>query len=168
MTTTPRFYNFDLSVEATEAGYRARVLASPGGQADSYFYLPFEDEELAAIAAWPAGDLGGLTPLEVRGRLFDAIFVGPVAEVLRTSLARAGDDGLRINLRLNDTPELMPLPWELLYDPGLGRFTLPLRADAGQPLSGPAHRSAGDGGGRAVAHPGRPRFSRRSPTCTGD
>ena len=52
------------------------------------------------------------------GRLFDAVFSGPVGECLRRSLDRAQDAGatLRIRLRLSDCPDLADLPWELLYD----------------------------------------------------
>ena len=38
------------------------------------------------------------------------------------SQTRAQGVGMRLRLRLTDTPELAELPWEFLYDPRLNRF----------------------------------------------
>jgi len=47
MTVQRRYSDFDLVVErSTGTGYRARVMASPAGEADGSFTLPFSDLEL--------------------------------------------------------------------------------------------------------------------------
>lgn len=43
-------------------------------------------------------------------------------DALRGSLMKAGEEGLRLRLRLGDAPALLDLPWEYLYDPTLRRF----------------------------------------------
>jgi CHAT domain len=50
--------------------------------------------------------------------LFSALFTGPMRDLYRDgmSAARASGKGLRITLGLTDTPELMDLPWEYLYE----------------------------------------------------
>ena len=55
---------------------------------------------------------------EVGAFLFEAIFCGDVAGLLRTSLGmvRAAGKGLRIQLRI-EAPELESIPWEYIYDP---------------------------------------------------
>lgn len=52
------------------------------------------------------------------GDLFSALFTGPVRDLYRDGLshARQSQKGLRITLGLTDTPELMDLPWEYLYE----------------------------------------------------
>ena len=52
------------------------------------------------------------------GSLFESLFAGRVRDVYRSSLASAQKEncGLRISLALTGAPELMPLPWEYLYD----------------------------------------------------
>lgn len=50
--------------------------------------------------------------------LFSALFTGPVRDLYRDGLANArlSHKGLRITLGLTETPELMDLPWEYLYE----------------------------------------------------
>jgi hypothetical protein len=50
--------------------------------------------------------------------LFSALFAGAVRDLYRDgySAARLSRKGLRITLSLTDTPELMDLPWEYLYE----------------------------------------------------
>lgn len=50
--------------------------------------------------------------------LFSALFTGAVRDLYRDSYAtaRLSSKGLRITLSLTDTPELMDLPWEYLYE----------------------------------------------------
>ena len=52
------------------------------------------------------------------GHLYRCLFDGKVAESLRTSqaIARRENKGLRIRLRLSAAPELINVPWELLFD----------------------------------------------------
>jgi CHAT domain len=51
--------------------------------------------------------------------LFDALITGPVRDVYlgARKIADQGDRGLRVTLYLTDVPELMEIPWELLYAP---------------------------------------------------
>jgi CHAT domain-containing protein len=55
---------------------------------------------------------------DVGGRLFAALFQGPVRDVYRSCLAdaRHAERGLRVTLALTKAPELNDLPWEYLFD----------------------------------------------------
>src|SRR5205814_5916342 len=87
------YENFDLLIEPFATGYRARVLASPNGQATADFTLPFSAAEQTAIIAanWstdPArafkavpADTVATKPLDAKtfgARLFAAVFQGDV------------------------------------------------------------------------------------------
>jgi len=106
-------------------GFGVRVVRSPAGEGQSAtFALPFSGVELEnyalkigrpqlrtrrqeTVPVAAAKDLGG--------RLFTAVFAGPVGECLRRSADQAAAAGvpLRIRLLLSDCPELSGLPWEL-------------------------------------------------------
>lgn len=129
---TPRYLDLDLLVEPFERQYRARVLNSPAGQADTLFVLPFDPTEIASFLG-AIEQMRGRTRGSERGedlvkafgsRLFDAVFAGRVGAVYAASTSSASDRGagLRLRLRLNNVPELTGLPWELLYDPAASRF----------------------------------------------
>ncbi|HSN77097.1 MAG TPA: CHAT domain-containing protein [Anaerolineae bacterium] len=89
---------------------------------------------LSPEAIWPPAEDDGwqaLTEAEhkeqirVRGQaLFQAVFRDDILACLGQSLVEARDNhcGLRIKLRLNETPELIALPWEYLFHPTLDRF----------------------------------------------
>jgi len=99
------YLNFDLLLEAHTAGYRARVIASPAGEAK-------HDFELAPLAA---------TDVQTRGAtLFGAVFAGRVGDCLLRAwqTAQAEAKGLRLRLRIDEqAPTLAALPWETLYVP---------------------------------------------------
>ncbi len=130
------YLDFDLVIErAPEGGYRARVLKSPAGQASISFTQPIGEQDLKILVLTLRGGgtrRGGLKPesdelkslKKAGGDLFDAVFAGPVGNLLYSSLENAErtDKGLRIRLWLGDTPELMPLPWEYLYSRLKNRF----------------------------------------------
>ncbi len=107
------YQNFDLSIESVGPGYRARVIASPAGEATEEITLPALDLLADTQPAQAAG-----------GRLFTAVFRGEVLTGFRRSAdkARQRGAGLRIRLRLSGVPELTNLPWEHLYDATRGRF----------------------------------------------
>ncbi len=96
----PRTYaDFDLLVEHTGQGYRARVLDSPAGQAITEFSLPFSPLEMENFLLRLAGSLSAarrrIRSLEsperdlikkFGGQLFGAVFSGPVGGALQASL----------------------------------------------------------------------------------
>lgn len=127
-----RYLDFDLQIERAAQGYRVQVNC-PAGQATHTFRLPFSDLELEnfllRLGHSPRGvrraDSPEVDAAKTFGaRLFEAVFGDDVRSCLRSSLDEASrqDAGLRIRLRLNDTPELANLPWEYLYNPALNRF----------------------------------------------
>lgn len=129
--------DFDLEIVPDGSNYRARVLASPGGDATAPVTLPFSNTEIENLIlrmGMSRGKTRG-TGDSVRaqaakalgGGLYSAVFQDGVARCWATSLAiaRREHSSLRLRLRLNDSPELADLPWEFLYDPSsLNRFFL--------------------------------------------
>jgi CHAT domain-containing protein len=115
------YLNFDLQCQASGRTYQARVLEAPAGQATSKFVLP--PAELDAAQLHPPGT--SLATLQAWGeRLFSTIFAGSVLNCFRASqdLALQRSVGLRIRLRLGDSPALAALPWEYLYDARSANF----------------------------------------------
>jgi len=120
------YKTLDLLLEKNDAGYIARIVNSPAGQAKTAFASPFTADELKTFFARVAGrgaTAGStLTPQQLiqqmGARLFDAVFHDEVLATYRRSRdeAERADKGLRLCLRLNDTPELADLPWEYLRD----------------------------------------------------
>src|SRR5919108_4481483 len=115
MSSMP-YVDFDLLLQRSGPGYRAHVLASPAGQASADFgppFLPLELENfLLRVGRARRGtrrtDSPEMEAAKAFGaRLFDSAFGGEVGRALRSSLAEADrqDAGLRIGLRLTDTPE---------------------------------------------------------------
>jgi TPR repeat protein len=128
-----RYLDFDLQIQRNGDGYRAHVLTSPAGQASTDFsppFLPLELENfLLRVSRTRRGtrriDSPEMEAAKAFGtRLFETAFGGEVRSALRSSLAEADRQGagLRIRLRLTDTPELSDLPWEYLYDSARHRF----------------------------------------------
>lgn len=104
-----RYRTFELEITPGTEGYRARVLASPVGEIEGPFLFPFEESEWQQISSMTVDERGA--------RIFDSLFFGSVGECWRSSLALlSAGEGLRLNLRMPDAPELAALPWELLYD----------------------------------------------------
>ena len=127
------YLDFDLLIERAGGGYRARVLDSPAGPAAADFSLPFSDIELENFLLRVGQTRRGTRRLQspemeaaraFGGRLFEAVFSAEVRGCFRSSLDRAGQQGmgLRVRLRMDDVPELADLPWEFLYNPFLNRF----------------------------------------------
>lgn len=123
---------FDLLVEKTGDAYRARVVDSPVGQANTNFALPFTASELESFLARVGRRAqitgSGLKPEEwlkqFGGKIFAAVFHDEVLTSYRRSRDQAEREnkGLRVKLRLNDVPELADLPWEYLYDAARQQF----------------------------------------------
>lgn len=124
------YLDFDLLLDRVGNKYKARVLNSPAGNATHEFDAPFSREELRAFWAQLESCLQqqnssckGL--LQKFGkRLFVAALAGQVRSTFEASLHAADREGkgLRVRLRLADTPDLAALPWEFLYDPTSKRF----------------------------------------------
>jgi hypothetical protein len=124
-----KLLNFDVAIEPLGTCYRARVVASPAGEAFSDFGLPFTDQDVEILVLRLRDCLGRARRHSRRigseerflledfgGQLFDSVFSGAVAARLVQSriLADSKDAGLRIRLRL--PPDLVNLPWECLLD----------------------------------------------------
>lgn len=127
------FVNFDLLLTAAPGGYRARVVDSPAGEATSSFTLPFSDLEVENLILRLTQRSAGMRRLEsvevgvartFGTQLFAAVFAGDVGVCWQKSrsIVAQQDRHLRVRLRLSDTPELLDLPWELLFDPASDRF----------------------------------------------
>jgi hypothetical protein len=124
-----RLLDFDVVIESHDDGFSTRVVASPAGEAETDFALPFSDQDLKILILEVVGSIGRVrrqvrrieSPdrllLENFGeQLFRAVFSGQVGECLgRSRLTAEGKDaGLRIRLRLPQP--LASIPWEYLYD----------------------------------------------------
>ena len=130
------YQDLDLLIEPSlsEGSYRARVLRSPAGESASrQFTLPFSHLELEnfvlKIGQGRRRTRGSGPPesgplKEFGGKLYNAVFQEELRDVLQRSLSqtRAEGMGLRLRLRLADTPELADVPWEFLYDLRHNRF----------------------------------------------
>lgn len=135
------YEDFVVQIERGRAGYRAHVLASPAGEDSNPFVPPYEagelvgklremDDTLRAVRhlRLAAAESVGVTPREVGTRLYQALFAGPVGNLLHASRGRTegAHRGLRIRLRFDlHEPELAWLseyPWDLIYQPQPGDF----------------------------------------------
>jgi CHAT domain-containing protein/DnaJ-like protein len=130
------YQDFDLLIEPglSQGGYRARVLRSPAGESTPvHFTLPFSAVELEnfvlKIGQGRRRTRGPGRPesaplKEFGGKLYSAVFQDELRDTLQSSLSqtRAQRVGLRLRLRLADTPELADVPWEFLYDRRHNRF----------------------------------------------
>ena len=119
------YQDFDLLIQPDPIdGYRARVLRSPSGEtAPVQFTLPFSPVELENFVL-KLGRRRRRTrgpgrpesaPLKAfGGKLYSAVFQEELRETWQRSLSltRARGVGMRLRLRLADTPELAELPWE--------------------------------------------------------
>jgi hypothetical protein len=129
------YLDFDLRIERSGRGYRAQVIASPAGAAFHRFKLPFSELEVENFVLRMGRTRPGVRGINSSeasaartfgGRLFDAVFGSDVRGSFRSSIdeAERRGVGLRIRLRLADTPELADLPWEFLHNAALNGFLL--------------------------------------------
>jgi CHAT domain len=129
------YQDFDLLIEPDPpGGYRARALRSPAGESAAVqFTLPFSPMELENFAlrvGRPRRATRGpgrpeTAPLKDFGaKLYNAVFQNELRDTLVRSISLTSTQGagLRLRLRLTDTPELAELPWEFIYDPRHSRF----------------------------------------------
>ncbi len=129
----------DLHLDRGDDGLVTHVHQSPAGQGDSRFVSPFSQRDLDKLWATihEVQATGSATATQramvqdAGKRLFQAAFAGEVLGCLRASFDRAQFERmpLRVLLDLSATPELISLPWELMYNPerseyvGLARHT---------------------------------------------
>jgi outer membrane protein assembly factor BamB len=118
------FADFDLLLDRPREGeFPVQVVRSPAGEAQGTFRLPLPPLELeSALWSLEAGETDESDLQDLGSRLFAALFEGGVGSRFRTSQGWTKQaKGLRLLLRL-ESPELMALPWELLYDPVQEQF----------------------------------------------
>jgi hypothetical protein len=129
------YLDFDVLLERGEQDtYWARVINAPAGQTPPIiFTLPFTPLELENFVLRIGRPRRGVRRIDAPettaiktfgGRLYRALFKDDLQVNLLRSLSEAAalGAGLRIRLRLSDTPELAELPWEFLYDHTRNRF----------------------------------------------
>src|SRR5919112_3000391 len=174
--TERTYLDFDVLVEpASATSYRARGLHSPVGETRPVpVTIPFSDLELENFLLRIGRPRRYLVRSEdepeataVRdfgARLFDAVFHDQVHSALAASLdqAEGRDAGLRVRLRLTDSPELADLPWEYLYDTDAPPVPGAVGVDPAGPLPGPARAHPPTPGAPPAPHPGGGRQSHRS------
>lgn len=124
-----QYQDFDLLIEHTHDGFKARILDSPAGEAAVLFKLPFQPAEVenfyAQIGITRLIESTQMQKMRIFGqKLFEAAFSGNVRDKFRESLSVASRNqkGLRIRLRIADVPELANMPWEFMYDESQSRF----------------------------------------------
>jgi len=122
------YKDFVLDFDRADAGWYRVEATSPAGDAENQFRLPFDERDLKlfvlGVGSPRRSGLRGDVPepmqpaVDFGQKLYDAVFAGDVRDVFVSSRHDADQNGygLRIQLRLNDTPELANLPWEFLYD----------------------------------------------------
>ena len=115
------YLELDIQIERAGDGYRAEVSSTGGPAGRTEFALPFqplEVENFLLRLGRPRQVVRGIGKDAIDaaktfgGRLFEAVFHGPVRDSLTISVAEARrtDARLRIRLRFTDTPELAVLP----------------------------------------------------------
>lgn len=118
--------NVDLAFSRRGASY-GLALTSDGAHASGRFTMPHTHDELERFRAARDSNEPASATDAVKlfgGKLFQALFKGRIGTAFRSIEATSGTSsaGLRLRLFLADTPELMNVPWEYLYDRSLNRF----------------------------------------------
>lgn len=129
-----KYLDFELKFERQGNAFVARILHSPSGEATGTFTLPFSEDKLENLVLKLGNVRRGARRVhspemeaarEFGGKLFEAVFSPDLRACFKSSLdeaSRQPGTGLRLKLRLQDTPELADLPWEFLFDPSFDRF----------------------------------------------
>jgi hypothetical protein len=117
------YLTFDLMLQGHAGDYRALIIDSPAGQDKNQFEMVFQPDQLTDLLNRIS--MNDQTAAKELGQgLFDTVYDARLQSLLNRSLDEAERQakGLRIRLRLSETPELINLPWEYLYDPAFQRF----------------------------------------------
>jgi hypothetical protein len=117
------YLTFDLLLQGHAGDYRALIIDSPAGQDKNQFEMLFQPDQLTDLLNRISMN-DQAAAKELGQGLFDTVYDARLQSLLNRSLDEAERQakGLRIRLRLSDTPELINLPWEYLYDPAFQRF----------------------------------------------
>ena len=126
------YLDFDLVIERSPSGLRARVLGSPAGEAAMDFSLPFNADKLENFVlrlgrtrrSVRRAESSELQAAKTFGAaLFAAVFSGEIGACFARSAEEAHKRGagLRIRLRVM-AAEAVDVPWEYLYNPAMNRF----------------------------------------------
>ncbi|MBI4675567.1 MAG: hypothetical protein HY741_28315 [Chloroflexi bacterium] len=127
------YIDFDLHLSPTPNGYRVRAVNAQGANVSADFELPFTDTEIENLMlrvgrarknrSMGRGSADMQAALKFGSKLFDTVFAGEVLALWRNGLnSIPAGRGLRVRVFLTDTPDLLDLPWEFLYDKQLNRF----------------------------------------------
>lgn len=141
-TKMPQPLNFHLKITQFGPNSFFVEVDSPAGSAEGTFALPFEPEVLRAtldsyreniketrhasesqLRALLYSTEQILTPEEVGGRLFEAVFQKEIKNRYQQSRRQARQERRPLLFKLEIEPiadELINLPWEYLFDPGQG------------------------------------------------
>ncbi len=121
------YLNFVVDLtELPDGSYRISVLSSPVGETSAVVASPFTPADLEAAAALLEDGLSDMGSIErthaarlLGQRLFQFLIRQneDVNSAYFASLDRAGSDGLRLRLSVDNAGALAALPWELLADP---------------------------------------------------
>ncbi len=126
------YLNFDLQFERLEDGYRVTA-RGPDGEYTGTFRLSITQTELENLVlrvgrtqrTMRRVDHPEIEAAKQFGRrLYETVFDGQIGATFRRSLQLAEQQnvGLRLRMRLTQTPELADYPWEYLYDQSRNRF----------------------------------------------
>jgi CHAT domain len=117
---------FRVSFAHADAAYSVTAIAANGAETTAPFELPMSSDELETIVV----DLGVAREVapddadvlqhdaeQLGTALFAALFDGPVGESYLEAQRDAAtrNRGVRLTLSLAETPELLDVPWELMY-----------------------------------------------------
>src|SRR6185437_8451897 len=131
----PDYEIFDILIERSASGYRARVLSSPAGNETSDLQQAISEDQLQSFlfrvgrplrVSRRAGPSVSEETKKFGSELFRFIFPDRIWTCLERSklAANVRHHGLRIQIRLSDVPELCDLPWEFLYHDESGFLAL--------------------------------------------
>lgn len=122
-----RYDTLRIRVDRGAAGeYHTLAMAPDGRTVRGSFRMPMSDDELEVfvrkvglVRKRRGASDDRLNAIKATGAaLFDALFSDQIADAYNAARAAAldGDRGLRISLGFSGAPELLRLPWELLYN----------------------------------------------------
>jgi CHAT domain len=126
----PDYDELSLRIDPGPDGYQVIAWAPDGARASGSFNRPISPEELQrfigdltrGVRGYSSPELDSVKELGLA--LFHSLLDGDVGDVYQWARRTADSNhrGLRISLSMTKAPELLELPWELIYDPGRRSF----------------------------------------------